>query len=115
LRHTAASIAIASSADVNVIQTMLGHKSATLTLDVYGHLFPGRLDEVSKKMHKRRAIILAKAQAKASKAKHKAQTAALELAELREAGERPKADEPVASNIVLSSMSDHIRIVSGGG
>lgn len=38
LRHTAASLAIASGADVNVVQTMLGHKSATLTLDTYGHL-----------------------------------------------------------------------------
>nr|WP_268246476.1 tyrosine-type recombinase/integrase [Streptomyces xantholiticus] len=35
LRHTAASlaIAIASGADVNVVQTTLGHKSATLTLE----------------------------------------------------------------------------------
>ncbi|MFD5948152.1 tyrosine-type recombinase/integrase [Streptomyces collinus] len=36
LRHTAASLAIASGADVNVVQTMLGHKPATLTLDTYG-------------------------------------------------------------------------------
>lgn len=84
LRHTAASIAIASGADVNVVQTMLGHKSATLTLDVYGHLFPDRLDEVSKKMHKRRAMILAKAQAKAAKAERKAKKAAEELAALTE-------------------------------
>lgn len=41
---------------------MLGHKSATLTLDVYGHLFPDRLDEVSDKMDERRAALLAKAQ-----------------------------------------------------
>ncbi|WP_371629520.1 tyrosine-type recombinase/integrase [Streptomyces sp. NBC_00341] len=54
LRHTAASLAIGSGADINVVQTMLGHKSATLTLDTYGHLFPDRLDEVSKKMHSRR-------------------------------------------------------------
>ena len=39
LRHTAASLAIASGADVKVVQQMLGHKSATMTLDVYGHLF----------------------------------------------------------------------------
>ena len=63
LRHTAASLAIASGADVNVIQTMLGHKSATLTLDVYGHLFPDRLDEVSEKMDQRRTMLLAKAKA----------------------------------------------------
>ena len=26
---------------------MLGHKSATMTLDLYGHLFADRLDEVA--------------------------------------------------------------------
>jgi integrase len=76
LRHTAASLAIASGADVNVVQSMLGHKSATLTLDTYGHLFPDRLDEVSKKMHKRRAKQLAKAKAKLEKAEKKAREAA---------------------------------------
>ncbi len=40
LRHTAASLAMASGADVKVVQTMLGHKTATMTLDLYGHLFP---------------------------------------------------------------------------
>jgi integrase len=39
LRHTAASLAIAAGANVKVVQTMLGHKSATMTLDLYGHLF----------------------------------------------------------------------------
>jgi hypothetical protein len=85
LRHTAASLAIARGADVNVVQTMLGHKSASMTLDVYGHLFPDRLDEVSKKMHKRRARVLAKAKAKAEKAARKAQHAATELAALEQA------------------------------
>lgn len=47
LRHTAASLAIAAGADVKVVQLMLGHKSATMTLDVYGHLWPDRLDEVA--------------------------------------------------------------------
>ena len=45
-RHTAASLAIASGADVKVVQQMLGHSSATMTLDTYGHLFEDRLDEV---------------------------------------------------------------------
>lgn len=40
LRHTAASLAIRSGANIKVIQAMLGHSSATLTLDRYGHLFP---------------------------------------------------------------------------
>ena len=47
LRHTAASLAIANGADVKVVQQMLGHASAAMTLDVYGHLFDGRLDEVA--------------------------------------------------------------------
>jgi integrase len=38
LRHTAASLAIAAGAHVKVVQTMLRHKSATMTLDLYGHL-----------------------------------------------------------------------------
>ena len=41
LRHTAASLAIASGADVKVVQQMLGHKSATMTLDLYGHSVRG--------------------------------------------------------------------------
>ncbi len=45
-----ASLAIASGADVKVVQQMLGHKSATMTLDLYGHLFEHRLDEVASAM-----------------------------------------------------------------
>jgi integrase len=47
LRHTAASLAIASGAGVKVVQQMLGHSSAAMTMDVYGHLFSDRLDEVA--------------------------------------------------------------------
>ena len=39
LRHTAASLAIAAGADVKTVQVMLGHSSATTTLDVYRHLW----------------------------------------------------------------------------
>jgi integrase len=47
LRHTAASLAIASDANIKVVQRMVGHKSATMTLDLYRHLFPDQLDEVA--------------------------------------------------------------------
>lgn len=50
LRHTAASLAIRSGADVKAVQRMLGHKSAVMTLDLYGHLFDKGLDEVSARM-----------------------------------------------------------------
>jgi integrase len=59
LRHTAASLAIASGADVKVIQTMLGHKDASMTLDIYGHLFPDRLDEVATALDRNRRRALA--------------------------------------------------------
>jgi integrase len=60
LRHTAASLAIASGADVKVVQTMLGHASAAMTLDQYGHLFGDRLDEVADAMGAARAVAVAK-------------------------------------------------------
>ena len=47
LRHTAASIAIASGASVKGVQAMLGHASAAMTLDLYGHLFGDELDAVA--------------------------------------------------------------------
>ena len=52
LRHTAASLMIASGADVKKIQQALGHKHATMTLDLYGHLFDAGLDVVSDRMEK---------------------------------------------------------------
>lgn len=58
VRHTAASLAIAAGADVKVVQQMLGHKSATMTLDLYGHLFPDRLDTVADAMDKARTLAL---------------------------------------------------------
>ena len=59
LRHTAASLAIASGADVKVVQQMLGHKSAVMTLDQYGHLFGDRLDVVADAMDAARSSALA--------------------------------------------------------
>lgn len=50
LRHTAASLAIASGADVKAVQRMLGHATATMTLDLYGHLLDRGLDDVAVRM-----------------------------------------------------------------
>jgi integrase len=57
LRHTAASLAIASGAGLKVVQQMLGHKGATMTLDQYDHLSGDRLDVVA--MDSARASALA--------------------------------------------------------
>jgi integrase len=50
LRHTCASLAIAAGADIKVLQRMLGHSSAVLTLDRYGHLFPGQAESVADRL-----------------------------------------------------------------
>jgi integrase len=50
LRHTAASLAIASGANVLGVQHMLGHASAAMTLDHYGHLLGDELDQVAARM-----------------------------------------------------------------
>lgn len=47
LRHTAASLAISAGANVNVVQRMLGHASAAMTLDVYADLFDDDLESVA--------------------------------------------------------------------
>ncbi|WP_165772518.1 tyrosine-type recombinase/integrase [Tepidiforma thermophila] len=41
LRHTAATLAIASGVDVRTTGALLGHVSAKMTLDTYGHALPG--------------------------------------------------------------------------
>jgi integrase len=61
LRHTAASLAIASGADVLMVQRMLGHSDAKETLNTYAKLFPDRMDEVTAKMTKSREKALRKA------------------------------------------------------
>jgi integrase len=47
LRHTAASLAIGAGANPKVVQRMLGHASAAMTLDVYADLFDSDHDEVA--------------------------------------------------------------------
>ena len=47
LRHTAASLAISAGANPKVVQRMLGHASAAMTLDVYADLFDSDLDSVA--------------------------------------------------------------------
>lgn len=50
LRHTAASLAVSSGANVKAVQRMLGHASASMTLDVYSDLFDDDLDAVATRL-----------------------------------------------------------------
>ncbi|WP_404433907.1 site-specific integrase [Microbacterium lacus] len=51
LRHTAASLAISSGANVKAVQRMLGHASAAMTLDTYADLFDDDLDAVAARLN----------------------------------------------------------------
>jgi Phage integrase family len=46
-RHTFASLMIAAGVDPKALQTFRGHASITVTLDRYGHLFPGSESEAA--------------------------------------------------------------------
>ncbi len=43
LRHTCASLWLAAGADPKVVQRILGHASAAMTMDLYGHLIDQNL------------------------------------------------------------------------
>lgn len=47
LRHYAVSSLIAAGADIKLLQAISGHASATMTLDVYGHLMTERVTEAA--------------------------------------------------------------------
>ena len=50
LRHTAASLAVSAGVNVKAVQRMLGHASATMTLDTYADLFDDDLDAVAERL-----------------------------------------------------------------
>jgi integrase len=59
LRHTAASLMIRQGASVKAVQKQLGHATASITLDTYGHLFPDELDALAGRLEDARTDALA--------------------------------------------------------
>lgn len=51
LRHTAASLAIHAGANIKAVQHILGHRSATLVLDRYGHLYEDDLGGIATRVN----------------------------------------------------------------
>ena len=47
-RHTYASLLIAAGVNSKAVSTYMGHASITITLDRYGHLFPGNEAEAAR-------------------------------------------------------------------
>jgi integrase len=58
LRHTAASLMIREGASIKAVQKQLGHATASITLDVYGHLFPDELDALAGRLERARSEAL---------------------------------------------------------
>ena len=50
LRHTAASVWLGAGADPKVVQRILGHASAAMTMDLYGHLIDHNLWEAARRI-----------------------------------------------------------------
>ena len=63
LRHTCASLLIREGATVKAAQAQLGHATASITLDTYGHLFPDELDQLASRLEAARAEALEARQA----------------------------------------------------
>jgi integrase len=59
LRHTAASLVIREGASVKAVQRSLGHKSAVMTLDRYGHLWPDELEDLAERLDRARGAAAA--------------------------------------------------------
>jgi integrase-like protein len=50
LRHMCASLAIRSRASIKTVQRLVGHATAIMTLDNYGHLYPDELGQLAQQM-----------------------------------------------------------------
>ena len=55
LRHTAASLLIREGASIKAVQRQMGHATAAITLDTYGHLFPDELPDLAERLDALRA------------------------------------------------------------
>jgi integrase len=51
--------ASAQGASVKAVQAQLGHATASITLDSYGHLFPSELEALADRLEQARAAALA--------------------------------------------------------
>jgi integrase len=60
LRHTCASLLIAQGASIKAVQAQLGHATASITLDTYGHLFPSEMEALADRLEMVRDAALAR-------------------------------------------------------
>ena len=46
-------------ASIKAVQAQLGHKTASMTLDLYGHLFPDETERLAERMDRARSAVVA--------------------------------------------------------
>ena len=59
LRHTCASLLITQGASIKAVQAQLGHATASITLDTYGHLSPSEMEALADRLEQARTAALA--------------------------------------------------------
>jgi integrase len=59
LRHTCASLLIREGASIKAVQRHMGHKTAAITLDTYGHLYPDELPGLAERFERLHAEAVA--------------------------------------------------------
>jgi integrase len=59
LRHTCASLLIREGASVKAVQRQLGHATASITLDTYGHLYGDEVEALAERLERLRAAAVA--------------------------------------------------------
>ena len=55
LRHSYAALLTREGAHPKVVQTLMGHSSINVTMDLYGHLFPGMGAELAERLQELRS------------------------------------------------------------
>jgi integrase len=50
LRHTSATLLLQAGVPTHVVQQRLGHKDASTTMDVYGHVLPGQQEDAARRL-----------------------------------------------------------------
>ena len=66
LRHHAASAAIAAGANPKLVQRMLGHKDASITMNIYAHLWEDDMDQIMDAVSVHRSDALSREHARAA-------------------------------------------------
>jgi hypothetical protein len=116
--HTAASLAIRENASVQMISGDAGHRSATQTLDRYGHLCPSDLDALAQRLDRAHGAAAAELWPRGGPLAERYQYRVVEVRESMVGGKMSAASLRSSSTITLRGLAaqgDHQRRREGSG